>query len=245
MTQEARAHDVHGLVVVEFVLCRTGRVTDIKVIQGLPFGMTEAVVFAVSQIEFTPAEMNWHTVSQRIRFEFSFNEPNLGEVDPSVAAGRLVESVDISGNRTVDDEELLKLVKTKPGEQFSVQQMQDDLVAILRTGRFDSKRSHVSTELGARGGIVVVFEVVELPIISEIKFEGLKDISESVIFDALKNENVDVRKGSRCDPARVKDAIRIIKTVLASNGQQDVNVDTVEEYLTSQTVILTFVIRKQ
>ncbi|MGZ8847885.1 MAG: hypothetical protein ACXW3C_15615 [Pyrinomonadaceae bacterium] len=33
MTEEALAHDVHGRVVLEAVLCRTGRVTDLRVVE--------------------------------------------------------------------------------------------------------------------------------------------------------------------------------------------------------------------
>jgi len=38
MTQEALANDVHGRVVLEAVLCRTGRVTDLRFVESLPMG---------------------------------------------------------------------------------------------------------------------------------------------------------------------------------------------------------------
>src|SRR5438876_8171104 len=47
MTQEALVHEVHGRVVLEAVLCRTGRVTDLRVIESLLYGMTEKAVEAV------------------------------------------------------------------------------------------------------------------------------------------------------------------------------------------------------
>ena len=36
---------------------------------------------------------------------------------------------------------------------------------------------------GPRGGAVIIFETFELPLISEVKFEGLKDVAESVMLD--------------------------------------------------------------
>src|SRR4029450_3073118 len=93
MTQEALGHDVHGRLVLEAILCRTGEVTDVKVLEGLPYGMTEKAVEAVLNLKFIPAEMNWHTVSQKVRFEFSFNEPGLGPIPAKDAEGRLVEAI--------------------------------------------------------------------------------------------------------------------------------------------------------
>src|SRR5467141_322352 len=39
--KEAAAQSVHGQVVVNAILCRNGRVTDIQVVKGLPLGITE------------------------------------------------------------------------------------------------------------------------------------------------------------------------------------------------------------
>src|SRR5918912_906396 len=55
-TEEARAHQLHGLVILTVILCRTGQVTDIVVVEGLPYGMTERVVEAVRRFKFIPAE---------------------------------------------------------------------------------------------------------------------------------------------------------------------------------------------
>ena len=55
---EATAHSVRGRVVLAVVLCRTGRVTNVQVIESLPFGMTEKAIEAARRIEFEPAERN-------------------------------------------------------------------------------------------------------------------------------------------------------------------------------------------
>jgi TonB family protein len=93
MTQEALAHDVHGRVVLEAVLCRTGRITDLRVIESLPFGMTEKVLETVRQIKFVPAEKDWHTVSQRMRFEVLFNDSGVDAITAEEADGRNVEAI--------------------------------------------------------------------------------------------------------------------------------------------------------
>ena len=71
-TEEARAHGVEGTVVLTAVLCRTGKVTDIKVIKGLPDGLTEAAVESTRGIRFEPAEKDGEAVSQGLRRELEF-----------------------------------------------------------------------------------------------------------------------------------------------------------------------------
>src|SRR5437660_1080143 len=41
ITDEALAHDVHGRIVIDAVLCRSGRVTDVRAVESLPYGLTE------------------------------------------------------------------------------------------------------------------------------------------------------------------------------------------------------------
>jgi hypothetical protein len=53
------------------VLCKTGEVTNIQIINPLPFGMNERLIEAVKGIEFTPALKDGKAVSQKQIFEFS------------------------------------------------------------------------------------------------------------------------------------------------------------------------------
>ena len=66
-------------------------VTDIRVIEGLSPEIDEFVIAAVSLVEFEPAELNWHSVSQRMRFEFTIRRERIGNKGSRLrlpAAGR-------------------------------------------------------------------------------------------------------------------------------------------------------------
>ena len=245
VTEQARANDVHGRIIIEAVLCRSGRVTDLRVVEGLPYGMTESTLEAVRRIRFTPAEMNWHTVSQRQRFEFGINERGIVGIAPAVAAGRPVEAVDVVGNRRLTKSEILASVRTRPGEPYNSDQVTQDLNAILATGYFDKLRSRVSIEDGLRGGVAITFEVVELPLIQEVNFVGVAGIEPSVMLDALRARDVDLSKGARYDLGRMKLAIQVIKETLASRGLPNAKVDLQVENVTATAVTLTFVISNQ
>src|SRR5436305_8233079 len=73
----------------------------------------------------------------------------------------LVEDVEIVGNRRLAAEELLKHIKTRAGDPYSEAQVQRDLQALVTLGVFYRQQTRVRTEVGQRGGVVVIFEVVE------------------------------------------------------------------------------------
>ena len=86
------------------------------------------MVAAVSLMRFTPAEMNWHTVSQKQKFEFSINDDSdVKKIDPTAAAGRLLERLEIVGNRRISAEQIRSWMKTRVGEPYDSDQIQRDL----------------------------------------------------------------------------------------------------------------------
>jgi len=240
MTKEALSHDVHGRVVIEAVLCHTGKVTDVLVIETLPDGMTEKAVEAARSTKFTPAQINGQPVSQKVGFEFSFNERGL-EIAAKEAEGRLVDFLEIVGNRRLTDKEVLECIQTRPGEAFSVERIKKDLAAILATGQFD-KRLRVAVEESGRGGVGVVFEVQELPLISDLKFEGLEGISEAVILEALQKDGIDLQQGRVYDPVKVRAARMVIRKLLELNGRSNAEIQVRTDEATSTTLNLTFIV---
>src|SRR6266550_5235441 len=78
---------------------------------------------------------------------------------------RLVESVDVTGNRRLRKDDILYWVQTRQGDPYNEQQVERDYQAILALGFFDKTATRVLTENGPRGGVNVIFEVKELPII--------------------------------------------------------------------------------
>jgi hypothetical protein len=241
---EAFGNDVSGQVKLEAIFCRSGRITDIQVIDSQPPKIGEFVAAALSLVSFKPAELNWHTVSQRQEFEFSINQSGVSEIDAAAAAGRLIEHVDIVGNRRITRNQILSWIKTRPGEPYNSDQIKRDLEAILATGVFDRSATRVYAEEGARSGVGVIFRVVELALIGEVKFEGLK-IDQSVVLKALEKEQINLRTGVPFNFEQMKAALRIIKQVLESNGQSSSKVDLQIEHVTATTIKVIFVITNE
>ncbi len=157
---------------------------------------------------------------------------------------RLVESVDITGNRRLREDDILYYVQTRPGDPFNEQQIQRDLQTILGLGFFDKTATRVLTEEGSRGGINVIFEVKELPIIRDLQFEGLKSVPESDVLKAFRERRVGVSKESIYDPVKVRNATRVLKELLAAHGHPNATIEERRDEVSATSTALTFVINE-
>jgi TonB family protein len=72
-TEEARRTGVQGTVVLNMVFRADGAITNIRVLRGLPDGLTEKAIEAARKIRFQPAVRNGTPVSVRGNLEFTFN----------------------------------------------------------------------------------------------------------------------------------------------------------------------------
>jgi len=71
-TEEARANKIQGTVVLSVVYTADGRISDIRVVRGLPDGLSESAIEAAKKIRFRPAVKNGAPVSVRGNIEFNF-----------------------------------------------------------------------------------------------------------------------------------------------------------------------------
>src|SRR4051812_23629408 len=138
---------------------------------------------------------------------------------------QIVEAVDIRGNRRNRDEDLLYYVQTRAGDAFNAEQAARDLQTLLALGFFDKVDASVTTEPGTRGGVIVVFNLHELPIIRDIQFEGLKSVQESDVLKAFRERRVGVSKEAIYDPSKSNNAVRVLKELLASKGHPNATIE--------------------
>ena len=153
---------------------------------------------------------------------------------------RLVENVDIIGNRRLRKDDILYYIQTRPGDTYNEAQVARDLQTILGLNFFDKVATKVSTEIGPRGGVNVIFEVKELPIIRDIQFEGLHSVAESDVLKAFREKRVGVSKEAIEDPVKIKTATRVIKELLAAKGHPDATVKAGVEHVSATSDAITF-----
>src|SRR5262249_37749897 len=68
-TQEAKDNKVEGMVVLMVVFGVDGQLGDIKVVHGLPYGLTEKAIEAAKKIRFNPAVKEGQPVRVRGKLE--------------------------------------------------------------------------------------------------------------------------------------------------------------------------------
>jgi TonB family protein len=71
-TKEARDNEVEGTVLLNVVFGADARLHNIRVVRGLPDGLTEKAIEAAEKIRFKPAEKDGKPVSVRGTLEYSF-----------------------------------------------------------------------------------------------------------------------------------------------------------------------------
>ena len=157
---------------------------------------------------------------------------------------RLVENVDVVGNRRLRKEDLIYYIQTRPGDVYNPDQIQRDLQTLLSLNFFDKVATRVLTEDAPRGGINVIFEVKELPIIRDIQFEGLKSVTESDVLKTFRERRVGVSKESILDPVKLRNAERVLKELLAAKGHPNAVVSGTIEAVSQTSSAITFVVNE-
>jgi outer membrane protein insertion porin family len=153
---------------------------------------------------------------------------------------RLVEEVDIVGNRRLRKDDILYYVQTRPGDVYNEQQVQRDYQAILALGFFDKTATRVLTDEGSRGGVNIIFEVKELPIIRDLQFDGLKSVPESDVLKTFRERRVGVSKESIYDPVKVNNAMRVLKELMAAHGHPNATIEQRLDEVSATSIAVTF-----
>lgn len=153
---------------------------------------------------------------------------------------QVVESVDIIGNRRLRKDDILYYVQTREGDVYNPAQVERDLQTILQLGFFDKVETRVTVEDGPRGGKVITFFVKELPIIRDIIFDGLHSVAESDVLKAFREQRVGVSKEAIYDPVKVRNAIRVMKQLLAAKGHPNAVISEDKEQISATSVAITF-----
>lgn len=112
------------------------------------------------------------------------NKPRRGRLtDPAPEIENVKEplsGVIVEGNKTISSAEILKKVKTRPGRPPDAKLIKDDVRALHGTRWFFAVEPRMAQ---TKDGPVLVFKVVERPVLKGVKYKGNKKIKEKELAE--------------------------------------------------------------
>ena len=114
-----------------------------------------------------------------------------------------VREIQVVGNRRVEPETVRSYMRISVGDAYSESRVNQSITALFATGLFSDVRIE-------RSGATVVVTVVENPVISQVAFEGNKQVEKSALEAEvqLKPRSVYTRAKVQADVQRILDVYR-------------------------------------
>ena len=122
---------------------------------------------------------------------------------PALAQDLRVREIQVVGNRRVEPETVRSYMRVTVGDAYNEGRVNQSITALFATGLFSDVRIE-------RSGAVVVVTVVENPVISQVAFEGNKQVEKTALEAEvqLKPRSVYTRAKVQADVQRILDVYR-------------------------------------
>lgn len=105
------------------------------------------------------------------------------------AKDAVVKAIEIRGNRKIEKPAILQKVRTSVGNALNKEILREDIKSIFQLGFFDSVNA---SQDDVDGGIKVIFDVKEKPIVASIEYQGLDALDKDDIKDQIQVKEYEV-----------------------------------------------------
>ena len=169
------------------------------------------------------------------------------QVNPTAPAPQqttpVIDRIEFQGNRRIRTETLQARIFTRRGDPYNEDGLRRDFQALWNTQYFEDIRLEVQDSPNDPNAKIVIFFVVERPIIRRIEYHGIKSITESDILDRFKDRKVGLSVEGQFDPTKIKKAEVVIKDLESEHGHQfAVVTPTYEKIAATNAVKLVFTV---
>jgi outer membrane protein insertion porin family len=144
---------------------------------------------------------------------------------------KIVE-IRVEGNHAVQAEAVVGLMNSRVGGILSTSDIRSDIRAIYRSGFFQDVRID---HLDDANGLVLVVSVVEKPIISDIQYEGFREVPSSSIGEKLLTKRYTI-----VDEKKLNGDVRTIEQMYVEKGYYLARVNYEQRSTASGEVVLVF-----
>ena len=150
--------------------------------------------------------------------------PSAISPSPAAAPTEMVVDVQIRGYKSVPLEKILPQIQTRKGRPFDLERISEDVRRLDRTHLFLVVKSYHQQ---VAGGQIVLFDVVERPILHEILILGCREVHQKVIRRELEKE-CKVKEGDALDPLMIEEARRHLEEFYHTKGFNGARVTLLE-----------------
>lgn len=169
-----------------------------------------------------------------------WNVPGAMAQEPKQSQEVIVR-IEFLGNRRVRSDTLKARIFSREGDVYNEETLRRDFQALWNTNFFEDIKLRVENGPDRAKGKIIVFELVERPVIRRIRYDGIHSVTESDILERFKERKVGLTVESQFDPTRIKKAEVVLRDLLAEHGRQFAKVTPqYERIATSNAVILVF-----
>lgn len=152
------------------------------------------------------------------------------------AEGEKIVEVAVKGNRRIESAAILNVITLKAGDTLYSDKTDADLRAIYKLGHFQDAQAY--TEQSEKG-TVLVYSVLEKPVVRDIKFEGNKELT----IDKLK-EVLEFRQNAIFSTKDLNKSVVKIKKLYGDDGYYLAEVEPVVEKRSPTDLSITFKINE-
>jgi len=151
-------------------------------------------------------------------------------------AGVTVTAIEIRGNKRIELPAIAGRLTLKPGDPYTPENVRGQIKILYDSGYFEDVQ--VETESGV-AGMALVFLVREKPFITEIVFDGNKELSD----DKLK-EKITIKSQAFLDQPQAKESAEKIRLAYQGDGYFNCQVIPVVQTLDEDRKRLTFFVKE-
>jgi len=144
----------------------------------------------------------------------------------------LIKLIELRGNKKIESETISGKIKSRIGERFSEETVQQDIKKLYGIGYFDDIRTEIEP---FEGGLKLIFIFKEKPTIVSIDFQG----NEEVKTDELK-EKITITTGAVANPSLITDNVNKVVSFYQSEGYWNAKAIPVVREISADSVALTF-----
>jgi outer membrane protein insertion porin family len=147
--------------------------------------------------------------------------PPAGEnVAAASVEGEPIVEVRVVGNKSMPVEKITPHIRMRAGRPFSMQRLQEDARTLDNTRMFVSVRTFTQR---VPGGIVVIFDVLERPMLMDVKFIGNVKFTRKALQKEAK-----VKVGDPVDPFAIEESRRTLEEYYHRKGYDKARITLLE-----------------